>query len=56
MRWQQSWTESLLLRYRALDYIPSMLADRSVGPYPISLPLSTKEVVEKATQLSMVGY
>jgi hypothetical protein len=38
------------------DYIPSTPADRSAGPHPVSLPLSTKEVVEKAKLLSIVGY
>jgi hypothetical protein len=38
------------------DYIPSTSADRSAGPHPVSLPLSTKEVVEKAKHLSIVGY
>jgi hypothetical protein len=35
---RQSWTESLLLRKRAPDTIPSTPADRSAGPYPVSLP------------------
>jgi hypothetical protein len=35
---RQSWTESLLPRKRAPDIIPSTPADRSVGPYPVSLP------------------
>jgi hypothetical protein len=39
-----------------LDYIPSMLADQSVGPHPVSLHLTTVEAVEKATQLSTTGY
>jgi hypothetical protein len=34
----QSWTESLLLRKRAPDTIHSTSTDRSVGPYPVSLP------------------
>jgi hypothetical protein len=38
MSHQQSWTESLLLRKMAPDIIHSTPADRSVGPYPISLP------------------
>jgi hypothetical protein len=38
------------------DSIPSTLADRSAGPHPISLLLSTKEVVEKANHLSAAGY
>jgi hypothetical protein len=29
-----------------LDYIPSMPADRSVGSHPVSLPLSTKKIVD----------
>jgi hypothetical protein len=35
---RQGWTESLLLRKRAHDTIPSTSADRSAGPYPVSLP------------------
>jgi hypothetical protein len=35
---RQSWTESLLPRKRAPDTIPSTSADRSAGPYPVSLP------------------
>jgi hypothetical protein len=35
---RQSWTESLLLRKRAPDTIFSTSVDRSVGPYPVSLP------------------
>jgi hypothetical protein len=35
---RQSWTESLLLRKRAPDTIPSTPTDRSAGPYPVSLP------------------
>jgi hypothetical protein len=38
MSHRQSWTESLLLRKRAPDTIHSMPTDRSVGPYPVSLP------------------
>jgi hypothetical protein len=38
------------------DYIPSVLADRFAGPYPVSLLLSTKEVVEKVKHLSTVDY
>jgi hypothetical protein len=38
------------------DYILSMPTDRFVGPHPISLLLSTKEVVEKAKHLSIAGY
>jgi hypothetical protein len=38
------------------DYIPSTPVDRSVGPHPVSLLLSTKEGVEKAKHLSTVGY
>jgi hypothetical protein len=34
---RQSWTESLVPRKMALDTTPSMPADRSAGPYPISL-------------------
>jgi hypothetical protein len=34
---RQSWTESLLPRKRAPDTIPSTPADRSTGPYPVSL-------------------
>jgi hypothetical protein len=34
---RQSWTESLLLRKRAPDTIHSTTADRSVGPYLVSL-------------------
>jgi hypothetical protein len=34
---QQSWARPLLLRKRASDTIHSMPADRSVGPYPVSL-------------------
>jgi hypothetical protein len=34
---RQSWAESLLLRKRAPDTIHSMPADRSVGPYLVSL-------------------
>jgi hypothetical protein len=41
---------------RISDYIPSTLADRSVGPHLVSLPLATIEAVEKATQLSTIGY
>jgi hypothetical protein len=33
-----------------------MLADRSTGPHPVSLPLSTLEVVEKAGRQSMTSY
>jgi hypothetical protein len=35
---RQGWTESLLLRKKAPDTIPSTPADRSAGPYPVSLP------------------
>jgi hypothetical protein len=35
---RQSWTELLLPRKRALDTILSTPADRSAGPYPVSLP------------------
>jgi hypothetical protein len=35
---QQSWAGPLLLRKRAPDTIHSTTADRSVGPYPVSLP------------------
>jgi hypothetical protein len=35
---QHSWTESLLLRKRAPDPIHSMMAYRSVCPYPVFLP------------------
>jgi hypothetical protein len=35
---RQSWTESLLARKRVPDTIPSTPADRSTGPYPVSLP------------------
>jgi hypothetical protein len=35
---QQWWTEPLLPRKRASDTIHNTIADRSVGPYPISLP------------------
>jgi hypothetical protein len=35
---QQSWTESLLLRKKAPNTIDSTPADRSVGPYLVSLP------------------
>jgi hypothetical protein len=35
---RQSWMESLLLRKRAPDTIPSTPADRSAGPHPVSLP------------------
>jgi hypothetical protein len=35
---RQSWMESLLPRKRAPDTILSTPADRSVGPYPVSLP------------------
>jgi hypothetical protein len=35
---QQGWTESLLLRKRVPDTIPNTPADRSTGPYPVSLP------------------
>jgi hypothetical protein len=35
---RQGWTESLLPRKRAPDTIPSTPADRSIGPYPVSLP------------------
>jgi hypothetical protein len=35
---QHSWTESLLLRKRAPDTIPSTPADRFTGPHPVSLP------------------
>jgi hypothetical protein len=37
------------------DYIPNTSADRSVGLHPVSLPLTTIEVVKKATQLSTTG-
>jgi hypothetical protein len=38
MRRRQRWTESLLLRKRAPDTIHNTSADRSTGPYPVSLP------------------
>jgi hypothetical protein len=38
VRPRQHWTESLLPRKRAPDTIHSTLANRSVGPYPVSLP------------------
>jgi hypothetical protein len=41
---------------QAPDYIPSTPVDRSMGPHPVSLPLTTREAVEKATKLSTVGY
>jgi hypothetical protein len=34
---RQSWTETLLTRKRAPDTIPSSPADRSAGPYLVSL-------------------
>jgi hypothetical protein len=37
MSHRQSWTESLLPRKGAPDTIPNTPADRSVGPYPVSL-------------------
>jgi hypothetical protein len=37
MSHRQSWTESLLLRKRAPDIIHSTSADRSTGPYSVSL-------------------
>jgi hypothetical protein len=37
MSHRQSWTESLLPRKRAPDTIPSTTANRSAGPYPVSL-------------------
>jgi hypothetical protein len=45
---RQSWTESLLLRKRAPDTIPSTLADRSAGPYPVSLPSQLMKQWRKA--------
>jgi hypothetical protein len=39
-----------------LDYIPSTLADQSTCPHPVSLLLSTIEVVEKAKHLSTADY
>jgi hypothetical protein len=38
------------------NYIPSTSADRFVGPHLVSLPLTTIEAVEKATQLSTIDY
>jgi hypothetical protein len=38
------------------DYIPSMLTDRSAGPHPVSLPLTTIEAVEKAKHLVTASY
>jgi hypothetical protein len=38
MSHRQSWIESLLLRKSAPDIIHSMPANRSAGPYPVSLP------------------
>jgi hypothetical protein len=38
------------------DYISSTSTDRSTGPHPVSLPLSTKELVEKAKHLSTAVY
>jgi hypothetical protein len=35
---RQSWTELVLPRKRAPNTIPSTMADRSAGPYPVSLP------------------
>jgi hypothetical protein len=35
---RQSWTESLHSRKRAPDIIRNTSADRSTGPYPVSLP------------------
>jgi hypothetical protein len=35
---RQSWAGPLLLRKRAPDIIHSVSADRSMGPYPVSLP------------------
>jgi hypothetical protein len=32
-----------------------MSADRSMGPHPVSLLLTTIEAVKKATQLSTIG-
>jgi hypothetical protein len=47
---------SLLLRKRAPDTIHSTPADRSVGPYPVSLPSQPWSNGGKAKHLSMVGY
>jgi hypothetical protein len=41
---------------RISDYISNMPADRSVGPHPVSLPLTTIEAMEKAIKLSTTGY
>jgi hypothetical protein len=38
MSHRQGWIESLLLRKRPPDTIPSTPADRSASPYPVSLP------------------
>jgi hypothetical protein len=52
---QQSWARPLLLRKRASDTIHSMLADRSVGPYPVSLLSQPLKQWGKAKHLLMVA-
>jgi hypothetical protein len=46
---QQRWTEPLLPRKRAPDTIHSTPADRSMGPYPVSLPCQPLKQWGKAT-------
>jgi hypothetical protein len=36
-----------------LDYIPNTPTNRSAGPHPVSLPLTTIETVEKAKHILM---
>jgi hypothetical protein len=38
------------------NYIPITQADQSVGPHPVSLPLTTIEAVEKAKHLVATSY
>jgi hypothetical protein len=44
------------LKKETPDYIPSAPTDQFVGPYLVSLPLTTIEAVEKAKQLLTINY
>jgi hypothetical protein len=53
---QQSWTDPLLPRKRALVLIHNMLIDRSVGPYPVSLPQQPIKQWRKVKHLLATSY
>jgi hypothetical protein len=53
---QQSWTDPLLPRKRALVLIHNTPIDRSVGPYPVSLPQQPIKQWRKVKHLLATSY